>query len=62
MMLRLPGAVPCSDAQDTMDAMLDPQRYVRQADMALLYGSRDEAIALIAQAYLAFDLLAVRCG
>ena len=62
MMLRLPGTVPVSDAQDTVDALLDPQRYVREADMALLYGSRDDAIALIAQAYLAFDLLAVRCG
>ena len=36
---------------------VDPCRYVRQADLALLYGSREEAVALIAQAYLAFDLV-----
>jgi hypothetical protein len=35
----------------------DPCAYVRQADLALLYGSREEAVALIAQAYLAFDLV-----
>lgn len=36
---------------------LDPCRYVRQADLALRCGSREEAVALIERAYLAFDLL-----
>ena len=35
---------------------LNPYVYVEQADLALLHGSRDAAVALIAQAYLAFDL------
>jgi hypothetical protein len=39
-------------------SLLDPHRYLREADMALLYGSREDAVALIAQAYLAFDLRA----
>jgi hypothetical protein len=39
-------------------SLLDPHRYLREADLALLYGSRDDAVALIAQAYLAFDLRA----
>jgi hypothetical protein len=38
-------------------SVLDPGRYVREADLALLYGSREEAVALIAKAYLAFDLV-----
>jgi hypothetical protein len=37
-------------------ALADPCHYVRQADLALLYGSRAEAVTLIAQAYLAYDL------
>ncbi len=40
---------------------VDPCRYVRQADLALLYGSREEAVAMIAQAYLAFDLVLADC-
>jgi hypothetical protein len=40
---------------------LDPSRYVRQADLALINGDRDEAVALIAQAYLAFDLALAEC-
>ena len=40
---------------------LDPCGHVRQADLALLNGSRDEAAALIAQAYLAFDLVRPYC-
>ena len=40
---------------------VDPCRYVRQADLALLYGSREEAVAMIAQAYLAFDLVLANC-
>ena len=40
---------------------VDPCRYVRQADIALLYGSRDEAVAMIALAYLAFDLVLANC-
>lgn len=42
----------------SLASLLDPHRYLREADLALLYGSRDDAVALIAQAYLAFDLLA----
>ncbi len=40
---------------------IDPCRYVREADLALLYGSREDAVALIAKAYLAFDLVLVDC-
>jgi hypothetical protein len=40
---------------------VDPCRYVRQADLALLYGSREEAMAMITQAYLAFDLVLTNC-
>ena len=40
---------------------LDPCHYVREADLALLYGSRELAVALIAQAYLAFDLMLADC-
>ena len=40
---------------------VDPRRYVRQADLALLYGSREEAMAMITQAYLAFDLVLTNC-
>jgi hypothetical protein len=42
-------------------AAIDPCRYVRQADLALLSGDREEAVALIAQAYLAFDLMLADC-
>lgn len=41
--------------------LLDPYRYVLAADEALRGGSRDDAVALIAQAYLAFDLLSADC-
>jgi hypothetical protein len=40
---------------------LDPCGHVRQADLALLNGGREEAVALIAQAYLAFDLVLADC-
>lgn len=40
---------------------LDPCRYVREADLALLSGRREEAVSLIAQAYLAFDLVRADC-
>ena len=40
---------------------VDPCRYVRQADLALLSGRREEAVALIGEAYLAFDLLRPNC-
>jgi len=30
---------------------------VRKADLALLYGSREDALALISKAYVAFDLV-----
>ena len=36
---------------------VDPYHYVRQADLALLYGSREDALALISKAYVAFDLV-----
>lgn len=39
-------------------ALPGPYRYLREADLALLHGSRDEAVALIALAYLAYDRLA----
>jgi hypothetical protein len=39
-------------------SLLDPYRYVREADRALERGDSDHARALIAQAYLAFDLCA----
>ncbi|HEY4891202.1 MAG TPA: hypothetical protein VII10_05825 [Reyranella sp.] len=48
--------------QPRVAALLDPQRYLLEADLALLYGSREDVIALIAQAYLAFDLLAAECN
>lgn len=47
--------------QSSPATLLDPQRYLREADLALLYGSREDVIALIAQAYLAFDLVAAEC-
>ncbi len=42
-------------------SLLDPYRYVREADRALERGDSDHARALIAQAYLAFDLCAAGC-
>ena len=47
--------------QSSPATLLDPQRYLREADHALLYGSREDVTALIAQAYLAFDLVAAEC-
>jgi hypothetical protein len=41
--------------------MIDPLHYVREADLALLNGNRDAAVALITKAYLAFDLMAADC-
>jgi hypothetical protein len=41
--------------------LLDPCRYVREADRALASGNRDQARDLIAQAYLAFDLCSASC-
>jgi len=40
---------------------LDPCRYVREADQALRGGRREQAVSLIAQAYLAFDLVSADC-
>lgn len=40
---------------------LDPCRYVREADAALRSGNREAAVALIQQAFLAFDLVAGNC-
>jgi hypothetical protein len=42
-------------------SLLDPFRYVREADRALERGDRDHARTLIAQAYFAFDLCAAGC-
>jgi hypothetical protein len=39
----------------------DPCHYVRMADLALLYGSRAEAEALVSLAYLAFDQMLASC-
>ena len=39
----------------------DPSHYLRQADLALLFGSREEAEALVALAYLAFELMLGEC-
>lgn len=47
--------------QSTAATLLDAQRYLREADLALLHGSHEDVIALIAQAYLAFDLVAAEC-
>ncbi|HET7880591.1 MAG TPA: hypothetical protein VFL55_06865 [Acetobacteraceae bacterium] len=46
-----------TDPDDPDLLSLNPYRYVQKADLALLYGSRDDAVELIAQAYLAFDLV-----
>ena len=48
------------DRRDLVSAK-DPHRYVREADLALLYGTRERAVALIARAYIAFDLASVDC-
>jgi hypothetical protein len=45
----------------TLVSILDPYRYVREADQALARGDQEQARALIAQAYLAFDLCAAGC-
>ena len=42
-------------------SILDPYRYVCEADRALACGDRGHALALIEQAYLAFDLCAAGC-
>jgi hypothetical protein len=41
--------------------LLDPCRFVREADQALAIGDRGQARDLIAQAYLAFDLCSAGC-
>ena len=48
-------------ARPTLVSILDPYRYVREADQGLARGDRDQARSLIAQAYLAFDLCAAGC-
>jgi hypothetical protein len=42
--------------------VLDPYRFIREAEVAIISGNRKVAVALIAQAYFAFDLLAVDCN
>ena len=59
-MLHPPAADEHELAQRDAATLLDPQRYVRAADWALAMGRREDAIALISQAYLAFDLLRPR--
>ena len=41
--------------------LLDPCRYIREADEAMVTGDRDRVVALIRQAYLAFDLCSSWC-
>jgi hypothetical protein len=41
--------------------LLDPCRYVHEADQARQRGDHEAAVALIAQAYLAFDLCSAGC-
>jgi len=47
--------------QSNLLTLLDPYRYILAADHMLGEGRRDEAVALIAQAYLAFDVLSAGC-
>ena len=42
-------------------SLLDPCRYVHEADQALQRGDPVAALALIARAYLAFDLCSAGC-
>ena len=42
-------------------SLLDPCRYVLEADQALRSGDREAALALIARAYFAFDLCSAGC-
>ena len=42
-------------------SLLDPCRYVREADEALEDGDREAALVLIARAYFAFDLCSAGC-
>ena len=41
--------------------LLDPCRYVREADQAMEDGDREQAVSLIRQAFLAFDLCSNWC-
>ena len=42
-------------------SLLDPFRYVCEAERALARGDREQAQTLIARAYFAFDLCAAGC-
>lgn len=42
-------------------SLLEPFRYVREADRAVARGDLDRARTLIARAYFAFDLCAADC-
>jgi hypothetical protein len=44
-----------------MIALLDPCRYVREAELAIANGDREKAIELVQRVYLAFDLCATWC-
>ena len=44
-----------------LTSLVEPYLYLRQADVALLQGNREQAIALIGRIYLAFDLLVAGC-
>jgi hypothetical protein len=61
--VHLPDFAPDHIARDQarFASMVDPLHYVREADLAVLNGRREAAMALIAKAYLAFDLVAVDC-
>jgi hypothetical protein len=45
-------------SQSVPASQVDPYLYLRQADLALTQGNREQAVALIVKVYLAFDLLA----
>jgi hypothetical protein len=42
-------------------SLVDPCRYLREADEALRCGDRAAALGLISKAYLAFDLCSAGC-
>jgi len=54
-------AAQSSGGETRLLTLLDPYRYVLAADDALRDGKREDAVALIAQAYLAFDVLSADC-
>jgi hypothetical protein len=55
------GRLPDPETGHAEIVTVDPCRCVREADLALLGGRREAAVALVAQAYLAFDLVRADC-